>query len=294
MRPWSLLFTLYGDPIRYYGGEVTVAGLIRLMAEFGVTEGAVRAAVHRMSQQDWLENRREARNSYYSLTEKGVERIEEAAKRIYANDREEWDGRWRLFNYTIPESHRKIREKLRKEMEWLGYGTLSSNTWIAPFDSMRQVQRLIRQYELEDYVQLFVADHIGPYQDRELVQKCWDVEGMKALYRVFIDKFSSRMHEVRESGQLADNQAFVIKTELVHEYRKFLFLDPGLPDRLLEADWTGREAAKLFREWYVELHEPANRFFEYVCGVTSVDRTIPHPFTMYLEQASNERSTGGE
>jgi phenylacetic acid degradation operon negative regulatory protein len=206
-------------------------------------------------------------------------------------EEKEWDGRWRLFNYSIPESRRKIREKLRKEMEWLGYGTLSSNMWIAPWDHMRQVKRLIRQYELEDHVQLFVADHVGPYSDEQLVHKCWDVEEMKALYQVFIDTFSARMQAVQKHGTLADNEAFVVKTELVHEYRKFLFLDPGLPDRLLEGDWTGRKAAKLFRDWYLELHEPAQRFYEMVCGVSANDRTIVHPF---LQAESNERSKGAE
>ncbi|MCX7572188.1 phenylacetic acid degradation operon negative regulatory protein PaaX [Tumebacillus sp. DT12] len=276
MRPWSLLFTLYGDPIRYYGGEVPISGLIRLMAEFGFTEGAVRAAVHRMSQQGWLTSRREARASYYSLSPRGQERIEEAADRIYAVEGSDWDGKWRLFHYSIPESHRKIREKLRKEMAWLGYGTLNGNAWIAPFDRLRQVRRLLQQYELEEHVQMFVADNVGPYSDRELVRKCWPVDEMKALYEEFIDDFEIRMADARK-GTLSDAQAFVLKTLLVHEYRKFLFVDPGLPDELLETEWAGRRASKMFRDWYRELNAPAQRFFEAVCG-ESLPKVETPPF----------------
>jgi phenylacetic acid degradation operon negative regulatory protein len=276
MRPWSLLFTLYGDPIHYYGGEVSIAGLIRVMGGFGFSEGAVRAAVHRMSQQDWLESRRETRASYYSLSEKGRERIEEAARRIYSMNGEPWDGRWRLFSYSIPESHRKIRDKFRKEMAWLGYGTLSSNMWITPFDRSRQVERLLRQYELQEHVQMFVADNAGPYPNQELVRRCWNLDEMKALYHDFIRTFERRMEEAQRG--VPSEQAFVMKTELVHEYRKFLFLDPGLPDTLLEADWAGRQAARLFREWYLELNGPATEFFEYVCGLSEEDAKIPHPF----------------
>ncbi|MEH6944566.1 PaaX family transcriptional regulator C-terminal domain-containing protein, partial [Bacillus sp. JJ722] len=57
---------------------------------------------------------------------------------------------------------------------------------------------------------------------------------------------------------------FVERTNLVHEYRKFLFIDPGLPAELLPARWNGSHAALLFSQYYRVLAEPANRFFENV------------------------------
>lgn len=36
MKPRSLMFTLYGEYIEYYGGEVWVGSLIQLMHHFGV------------------------------------------------------------------------------------------------------------------------------------------------------------------------------------------------------------------------------------------------------------------
>ena len=46
----------------------------------------------------------------------------------------------------------------------------------------------------------------------------------------------------------SDEAAFAARFHLVHEWRKFLFADPGLPDELLPGDWPGRAAAELFAD----------------------------------------------
>ena len=55
---------------------------------------------------------------------------------------------------------------------------------------------------------------------------------------------------------------FAEKTRLVHEFRKFLFVDPGLPQELLPARWSGLEARGVFSAYYHLLAEGALRFFE--------------------------------
>jgi phenylacetic acid degradation operon negative regulatory protein len=46
----------------------------------------------------------------------------------------------------------------------------------------------------------------------------------------------------------------------VHEWRKFLFADPGLPDDLLPRDWPGRAAADLFAGEATRLKPGTDRF----------------------------------
>ena len=54
----------------------------------------------------------------------------------------------------------------------------------------------------------------------------------------------SQLHGIARAGE--DERAFAIRSVLVHEWRKFLFTDPGLPPELLPADWVGHEAARFF------------------------------------------------
>ena len=52
---------------------------------------------------------------------------------------------------------------------------------------------------------------------------------------------------VRSVADDPDEAAFAARFHLVHEWRKFLFTDPGLPRELLPDDWPGRRASDYFR-----------------------------------------------
>jgi phenylacetic acid degradation operon negative regulatory protein len=59
-----------------------------------------------------------------------------------------------------------------------------------------------------------------------------------------------------------DEVVFAARLRLVHEWRKFLFRDPGLPAELLPAPWAGHEAAEVFNKQSARLLPPASRFVE--------------------------------
>ncbi|MBO1914056.1 hypothetical protein J4G37_55730, partial [Microvirga sp. 3-52] len=79
--------------------------------------------------------------------------------------------------------------------------------------------------------------------------------------------YSARFAEhetMMEKNLMSDAECFIARTMLVHEYRKFLFFDPGLPKELLPEVWIGNDAANLFEKYYKLLEQPASRFFEQV------------------------------
>ncbi|MGC4109499.1 MAG: PaaX family transcriptional regulator C-terminal domain-containing protein [Nocardioides sp.] len=55
-------------------------------------------------------------------------------------------------------------------------------------------------------------------------------------------------------------------SRLVHEWRKFLFDDPGLPAELLPSDWPGFAAADLFTGEAARLKPAADRFVSRCLG----------------------------
>ncbi len=67
-------------------------------------------------------------------------------------------------------------------------------------------------------------------------------------------------------GSLSDEEAFVERLWLVHDYRKFTYVDPGLPSTLLPAHWPGTTAAALFREYYAAIDSKSLRFFTEATG----------------------------
>ncbi|MDQ1625640.1 MAG: phenylacetic acid degradation operon negative regulatory protein, partial [Actinomycetota bacterium] len=59
-----------------------------------------------------------------------------------------------------------------------------------------------------------------------------------------------------------DEQAFAARSRLVHEWRKFLFRDPGLPRTLLPDGWPGEKAAEFFDDESRRLLPAAARFVD--------------------------------
>lgn len=260
----SLIITLYGDYIRHFGNEIWIGSLIELLEAFGHNEQSVRTAVSRMSRQNWLTSRKEGNKSYYSLTEYGKKRTNEAAVRIYQIEPEKWDGKWRILFYTIPEDKRKIRDQLRNELVWSGFAPLTNGAWITPNNLEEQVQTIIQKYQIEEYVNFFVSENLGPKSNKEIILQYWDIEKINETYEQFIQMFENHYktdQRKMKQGKLDEEECFVKRTMLVHEYRKSLFVDPGLPEELLPGEWKRNEAASLFHQYYSLLETNANHFF---------------------------------
>lgn len=262
-RPSSFIYTLFGDfVLRGSGGdgELWVGALIRLMAHFGLSEQAVRQAVSRMSRQGWLCSSRRGNRSYYRVTERGRRRIEAISPRIYGPV-VEWDGRWRMLTYSVAESKREGRDGLRKDLTVLGWAPLSASTWISPNDALDGARTAASANGVLAEIDLFVAEHLGPRTDRQLLEAAWNLAAIANQYAEFVERYAPRLQAERDRDGSSDDAAFVERMWLVHDYRKFTYLDPGLPSTLLPAHWAGTAAAAIFREYYGVLSPKAERFF---------------------------------
>lgn len=262
-HPNSFIFTLYGDLV--HQGEqgersaLWVGTLIALLAPFGVSPAAVRQAVSRLARQGWLDVRRERNRAYYSVTQRGRRRIAELSPRIYGPVIE-WDGRWRVLAYAGAQAERHARHRLRRELAVLGWAQLTASLWITPADALPAALALAAGAGLGEHLHFFTGTYCGPLGDRQLVERCWDLPAIAGAYVTFIEHYASRLTQERERGALDDEAAFVERLWLVHDYRKFAYLDPGLPSELVPAHWPGTTAAALFREYYAELDRKSLRF----------------------------------
>jgi phenylacetic acid degradation operon negative regulatory protein len=265
----SMLFTLFGDYVRHYGGTVWIGSLITLMGEMGFRDAAVRAAVSRMTRQGWLAAVRSGRASYYALTPRGEARIEEAARRIFKLDPERWDGLWRIV--LVPSAaptRREDRTALRRELEWMGFAGLARGVYVTPNDLLAQVPALVERYGLGQVCEVFAARLAGPEDAAAFAARHWDLPAIDAAYAAFAGEWRPRLAEWRAAARaggvldLPGGAAFREKTRLVHEFRKFLFVDPGLPADVLPERWNGAEARGIFSAAYHLLAEAALRFFE--------------------------------
>jgi phenylacetic acid degradation operon negative regulatory protein len=238
----SALFDLYGDHLRGRDGQAPVAALVRLLAPLGVQGPAVRTAVSRMVRQGWLVPVRLPHGPGYALTPRAVRWLDEAGERVYRTRRAEWDGRWHLLVVTPPPA-RTDRERLHARLSFLGYGPLGGATWVSPRPAPELDAALS---DAGARAERFTAVHDGDSQ--QLIARAWDLDGLARAYTRFLDEAGDLLGDTVERLVTHPEDAFAARSRLVHAWRKFLFLDPGLPAALLPADWPGAKAAAWFDE----------------------------------------------
>jgi phenylacetic acid degradation operon negative regulatory protein len=262
------MLTLYGDYVLHRGGEIGIGSLVKLLSNFGLSEQAIRSAVSRMCRSGLLKAKRTERKSYYSLTREGQSLLTEGALRIFQRKQTPWDGNWNIVSYSIPETLRRSRDRLRLELGWLGYGPLGEATWISPHDLTREVKSLLQRFKIKPYVNIFSAQHQGGIDPKNIVSRCWNLDKIHQTYTKFLNDYRPKLEEHRrrlETGKtIKPSQCFVARFELIHEYRKLPFFDPDLPLELLPDNWLRPQAAALFEEYHGLLTEKANEYFDSV------------------------------
>jgi len=264
----DLVFTLYGDYIRHRGGEAWTGTLIELLGLFRLSGQAVRSTLSRMSDKGWLKSRRTSRFSYYSLTPKCIELLEEGARRIFHPRCDPWDGQWHILTYSIPESRRHLRRKLRSRLLWLGFGSLNHATWISPRDLQVDVEQIVDALGIHHYVEYFTGEHRGFTNSEEILANCWNLKQLNRYYAKLITRYEPlyQKHKarLRTRDGLEPQECFIQRFLLIHEYRSSPYVDPNLPLELLPEDWLGGRATELFQLLRDLLTEKAETFVDSV------------------------------
>ena len=265
LRARSMLFTLYGDYAYPRGQAIGLQGLVTFGARLGIGETAVRSAVARLSRQDWLTPRKSGNRRAYGLTEPGRRLIDEGTRRIYKPRSRPWDGRWCLLTYSIPEARRAARDRIRRQLAWLGFGSLGGGTYVSPRRVESDVLALVRAHGADRFARIFEARLSGPGADADLVRQCWDLAAIGRRYDDFITHYEP-MHkrDVRRArtGALTAGSAFTARFALTHDFRRFPFIDPDLPRELVPLAWPGFRARVLFEEYHGMLTDGALRYFD--------------------------------
>ena len=258
-RSKSLVMTIFGDAIAPHGGTVWLGSLIELLAPFGVNDRLLRTSVFRLAQEGWLQASRERRRSAYAILPQALPRFERACRRIYAPLEVHWDGSWTLLLATGAALEAPLRAALRKELLWEGYAPVSAGVFGHPAADLEVLQDILER--LGAGGKLFAASatalpNVAGRPLPELVGESWDLSAVSAGYQHFLDQFAPLL--AQDAGQLPPQQAFVIRTLLIHAYRRVQLHDPMLPVELLPDPWPGARAYELARALYRTLHAAAD------------------------------------
>lgn len=254
VRANSLIITIYGDSIAPHGGSVWLGSFIKLAKPLGINDRLVRTSVFRLSKDSWLTSEHIGRRSYYGLTATGRRRFEHAYRRIYFQPKVHWEGDWQIVLTAGNELTPAQRDEVRKELQWEGFGLIASGVLAHPSADLEPLLDILQSNGVQDRVVVVRGKSLGALVNkptRELVRECWNLSSISQDYKRFLDRFRSVQKALKSARELDPEQCFVVRTLLMHEFRRTLLRDPQLPDQLLPHDWPGNAARQLCHELYV-------------------------------------------
>lgn len=161
-------------------GLIAVGGIITLGAAFPALLGEIgKIRRHRKKekyeryQQFWrsfnnlkkqraLEFVKEEDNCLvYRINEQGKEKIKKFIfDELKINQLKNWDNKWRLVIFDIPETKKNERHALRRKLKELGFYQCQKSAWIYPFECEQEIEFIKDVLNVKPFVKIFLVDKI--------------------------------------------------------------------------------------------------------------------------------------
>ncbi|MEU9845990.1 PaaX family transcriptional regulator C-terminal domain-containing protein [Streptomyces sp. NPDC047985] len=269
VRPRQLIVTVYGLYARDTDGWMSVASLIQLLADLDVEAPTVRSCVSRLKRAGLLEAQSVSGAAGYRISPETERMLRDGDPRIFAARRATVDEGWVLVVFSVPESERARRHTLRTQLTRLGFGSVSAGVWIAPGHVRNEAESMLARHGLRSYADLFRADYLsaGGGDADELAAKVrswWDTDRLQRLYVDFLAAHRPVAERIANGAPVTDRQAFTTYIGVLTDWRRLVYLDPGVARELLPGQWSGTHARELFDEMHARLAGPAHRHVERV------------------------------
>ncbi|MFT7646230.1 MAG: phenylacetic acid degradation operon negative regulatory protein [Candidatus Poriferisodalaceae bacterium] len=259
LQPQDLLLTLLGNELLHQPDhKVWSGGLIAALGDHGFSAVGARAATSRLANRGLLDRSQTGREVFYRLSERAVAALTEGERRIleFSTGTEPTDI-WTMLTYALSPAQRSRRDRLRRRLSFLGYGSHRDGMWIAPGDRVADTDPVLQELGLSHDVEMFVGAPAITTDVGRLVRSAWGhLDALGSRY----EAFSARWSNMSRRGD-----HLTARTLLMHEWRTFPTLDPGLPDYLVQWAPERTDAAETFRRQWHHLAPGATARFAQLC-----------------------------
>jgi len=253
-----MLLTVLGEFVLPRGGSAWTATLVESLAVLDVEEKNARQAIARLADDSLVTGQRDGRRVCWHLTPIGRELLTTGTERIYAfggPDGVAWDAQWLVVLCPVPEEQRGKRHHVRSRLGFAGFGFLAAGVAISPhLEREAFATAVLEDLGLTDGAAVWRAEAGTLVSDVDLLHRAWDLDALADRYRSFIAA-------AEDLDPIGGGEQFAALVTLVHEWRRFPFIDPEIPDALLPADWPGHRAKSLFDERHARWSPAALAWF---------------------------------
>jgi phenylacetic acid degradation operon negative regulatory protein len=209
----------------------------------------VRSAISRLKKKGVLVSQQAASGKGYALAAELEPHMQAGDERIFSSPSMNIRDPWLLVSFSVPESERQHRHKIRTGLARMGFGTVNAGLYIGPARLQAEAVEYIREHQLWPYIELFTCEPSGLSDIQEKISRWWNWDKLANEYQSFLNSYQ---HEVEvwqtalRQGTGEPLEAFRLYMPMVTRWRRLPFLDPGLAPELLPDNWVGNTARKLF------------------------------------------------
>ncbi len=71
---------------------------------------------------------------------------------------DEWDGKWRVVIFDIPEKKKNAREAMRRKLKELGFEELQKSVFVFPYECEDEIDFIVEVFEIRPHVKFMRVD----------------------------------------------------------------------------------------------------------------------------------------
>jgi phenylacetic acid degradation operon negative regulatory protein len=254
-KPQDLLLALGGALILdRYEDPLPTRVFLDVLRPLGVGDDATRSVLTRLTGRGLLTRHQDGRVVSYGLTDMSRRLLREGRERVMAAEPiHQTSSDWTLLTFSLPETQRDVRNRLRSRLSWAGFGCLRDGLWVAPgrvdLDRIVAVGAEVEGLQIDG----FVASPTRGTDVARFVQRAWDLDALRREHEEFLRRWEQPLPR--------DGDPLSLFTLLGAHWIRLLRLDPVLPERYLGEDWPARRSASAHRAVLPSLEPPAQAAF---------------------------------
>jgi phenylacetic acid degradation operon negative regulatory protein len=261
IRVWSLVVTIFGDVIEPRGGVCRLGALQQITEHIGIESNALRTAMSRLASDGWLERQRIGRASYYKPSPLAAREIALASDVIYRFFPPNWNGDW---IFALSTNTGGFDAEVKASLHNAGFAFHSRKLAIAPdmgdSDQYGEIQE----------ISIFNASSKNTANMLTSINFHHDCE---TLYLEFSKSASQLLENVKNQPEINGLDALLLRSLLVHQWRRIVLRDVHWPQQLRRHDWPGFSAQSMIGELYHRLLDPSEKWLS--CLDATADGKLP-------------------
>ena len=132
-----------------YSGQIKYLSNLSNLAPYS-NKSSFSDSIRKLRKNGFIEQEsRDERESLLKLTKLGRE---------YLGDIEEWDGKYRIVIWDIPEKKRRLRDLLRRKLREWKFKSIQKSVWVSKINVNVSLRKLISELEMEKWVVVIESD----------------------------------------------------------------------------------------------------------------------------------------